>query len=502
MADLDAELKQLVSSAVLVLFGTVLGAGSTLIERVIIGRFLSVDIYGEISIVLSLVSISVVISIFGFTKGIPRYMSRDTSPSTKRGIWWSGVAVSAVVSLSLTTVLLTQSGTVSEYFLEGQVDSFTIQLLISSIPFIVGIRIAVAGIRGLENTNYRIVVNDLFYPLSRISLILFLLLAGVGTAAVGQAYLIASATSFLLGLFLLDRLVSVIGQVDTNVRELLRFSFPLLLSSIFGVLLLRMDTLLLGLLSTSHEVGLYNAAYPLAHGLIIVLRAFGYLYLPVASRLDANSERESMERVYQMTTKWVILATFPLLSLFVVYPDVVLSLLFGKSYQPAALALIILSGGFFVNAFFGRNVETLSALGDTRSVFVGNMIGFLLNVGLNVVVIPIYGIEGAAAASAICFTAQNLYINGILKTQFDIHPFTKRSYRLLLMLSGALLLTYVSKTFVTIRPLGLVPVYALGVATLLAIVSILGCLEEEDLLLVSYIEEKLGMDLQIIRQFV
>ena len=209
-----------------------------------------------------------------------------------------------------------------------------------------------------------------------------------------------------------------------------------------------------------------------------------------------------MERVYQITTKWIIVVTFPLLSLLLVYPETVLSLLFGNPYRPATLTLVILSTGFFVNAFFGRNIETLSALGDTRTVFIGNAISFIFNVLFNAIFIPIYGIEGAAVVSALSFTIQNLYVNGRLWAKFSIKPFTIRSYQLFLMLSASILFMYVLKRVIAVRPPVLIPVYALSVAALLCTIAVVSCLETEDLLLVSYIEEKLGIDLQIVHRFV
>lgn len=502
MVDLDTELKRLVSSAVLVFFGTAFGAGSKLLERVIIGRLLSVDVYGEVSVLLSVVTVSVIVSLFGFTKGIPRYISRTTDMSEKRGIWWSGVVVSTLIAVVVTAVLLLQSELLFEYVLDGLISSEAAQLLLLSTPFIVGIRLVVAGIRGMETTTYRIVVNDFFYPVLRIGIALALLLGGAGAVAVGQAYLVSSVAAFALGVVLFNRLFPIYGRIETNVPELLRFSFPLLLSSIFAVLLLKTDTLLIGLLSTSFEVGLYNAAYPLANGMIVILSAFGYLYLPVASRLDSNSERESMERVYQVTTKWIIVITFPLLAVFLVYPGGILTLLFGPDYRPAALSLVVLAGGFFVNAVFGRNVETLSALGDTRSVFVGNALGFAFNVCCNILVIPVYGIEGAAVVSALSFTLQNLYVNWILWRYFGIKPFTARSSRLFVALPAALLVVRATDPLVSLTTMTAVPVFAFATVTTLCSITVFGCFEEEDLLLVGFLEEKAGLELDLVRRIV
>src|SRR5699024_4789750 len=151
----------------------------------------------------------------------------------------------------------------------------------------------------------------------------------------------------------------------------------------------------------------YGYGYPLAAGLPVVLSVFGFLYMPLASRLDEDDNREEVDRVYKVTTKWIYIAAFPLFLTFVAFPGDLVAAVMGKTDPRSAAALAILSVGFFTSAANGRCQDTLSAFGYTRTILIVNTVAGLLNLVLNVALIPTYGVVGAAVASALSFISLN-----------------------------------------------------------------------------------------------
>lgn len=281
------------------------------------------------------------------------------------------------------------------------------------------------------------------------------------------------------------------------------FSLPLIVSTLITTLLTRTDTLMIAYFRSSSEVGLYSTAYPLGAGLSVVLAAFGFVYLSLASRLDADDRREEVNSIYQLTTKWIYITTFPgFLALFA-FPADVLSIFFGERYTAAGLTLAVLSVGFFIGAAAGRSRETLSAFGHTIWVLVSNAAAFALNVGLNLVLIPRYGIDGAAVASTLSFFLLYSVVYVVLRIRFDITPFSKWSTRTFFVLPIALLpptvllSQQVSLTAVTL-PVFLV---ATGFITI-ALAGTTGCLQPEDEIPIEVIESRLGVTVPFIRQYI
>ncbi len=502
MADAESALESLLSSATLVAVGGLIGAFSKLVERIVVGRALSPAAYGEVSMGIVVMTVGTTLSLVGLGQATSRYMSRYDDPADVRGIWLSGLLVSGAIATAVALLLYLGSDAIVASLFGGPDSLALLYLFVLTVPFTVVFRIGENAIRGCENTLYRTVAKDLLFPFVRIGGVVALLAIGFDVLAVGYAYLGATALAALVAFYFLHRLLPLFGSVRTHVREMVRFGAPLVIATMLSMLLIQTDTLMVGFFRTSAEVGQYSAAYPLANGLIIVLSAFGFLYLPLASRLDAEGEREEIDRIYATTTKWVYVVTFPAFLTFVVFPADVMRIFFGAAYVEAAPALVLLSLGFFANALGGRNRETVSALGHTRYLMVANGSAFGLNIGLNLVLIPRYGFVGAAVASAVSLGWLNAVVVGILTYRFDISPFSTESVRTFVALPlvlgppAAILSQWVSLSAMTIAPFLVVT----GLATLV-VVALVGGLQPEDGVVVSFVEDAVGVRLPLVRQY-
>lgn len=503
MADRQRELTALLSSAALVMVGGMLGSVAKLGERVVIGRLLSPDAYGEVSLGIALLLFTTTLAMAGCSQGVSRFIPRYDDVEDRRGVWVSGMAVTMGLAGLFALGMVVGAEWIASLFFETDVAVTFIRILGLSVPFIVGFRIAISGVRGYENTVYYTLAHDFVDPFVRIGLIVVLLLAGMGIVAAGIAYLLAAVATFVLAHYFLNRLMPLFGAYRTHTRELVRFSAPLVVSTVVGVLLTQTDTLMLGFFRTSQEVGLYSAAYPLASGLLVVLTAFGFLYLPIASRLDADGDRDAVNDIYATTTKWVYLVTFPAFVLFVVFPADVLTLVFGTDYTGAATILPILAVGFFLSAAAGRDRETLSALGSTTWIAIGNAAGLALNIVVNVALIPRFGILGAAAASVSSLLTVHLIICGVLWLEYGIPPLSSEAVRTyvglpLIVLPWVILAgPFVSVTLLTALPV----LVGLGVLSL-GVVALVGGFEPSDIVVIDLLEDTLGVTIPFIRRWI
>lgn len=499
----DDELVRLFSSASVVLAGTIFASVSKLIERVVVARWLSAGAFGEVSLAIAVVQFGVTFGLFGLNKGIPRFVSRYEQDRDIRGVWLSGLVITGVVSgLVAAAALLFDIGAVTGLFFERAGSDALLRLYLLGLPFVIGMTVAIGTIRGLEHTLYKTYTQDLCYPVVRIVLLVALLSAGFGIYAAGLSYLLASILAFVAAHVLLDRLVRLAGSVRLHARELVAFSAPLIVATVLSRLLTWTDTLMLGFFRDSREVGLYSAAYPLATSLVLMFGAFGFMYLPLTSRLDADGEYGEIDRVFKLTTKWILVGTFPAFLLLAVFSDDVLTVLFGPTYAPAGIALTVLAVGFFTHAAAGRNRETISALGHTKYVFLSNVVGFVCNVALNLLLIPRFGMIGAAVASASSYLLLNCFVNGVLKLRFDISSFSGPVVRTVILLPlvlgpPAILVSNVVTLTVYTLPVALV---VLGIATL-AVVSVGGGLQAEDRVLVEFFEDLVGRPVPVVHRY-
>ncbi|WP_277552308.1 flippase [Halobaculum limi] len=496
----DSELKGLLSSTILVFLGSIVASVSGLVERIIIGRFLGPSDYGIISVGITIFTLLSIISIFGLNQGIPRYISRYEETRKKRGVWVSAIAICISISILLVILANFFIQDLSRAFLQSSEYGRVLSVFVVAIPFYSGFRISIAAIRGYEITKYKTYTQDLIYPLGRIAILLALLTLGYELVAAGFAYFASSLLVFVVSLYYANNVFSLFGPAERTTSKLLQFSFPLIVSSIIGILLTRTDTLMVGYFNTPADVGQYSAAYPVAAGLQLVLSSFGFLYLPLASKLDAKGRTNELNQVYQMTTRWIFIISLPALVTFVVIPQKTMVLLWGVEYQPAGVALSILALGFFTNVMVGRNRETLSALGETRHISYANLLAFSVNVLLNIILVPRYSYVGAAVSSLISFTILNIYVFTILFKNFRITPFSKANAK-----TYAVLIAFVFPignllSLTTESPLFSFLAVLFGSATFTVVLTLVaGLLQPEDKLIIEMIESKIPLSLKTVK---
>ena len=497
------DLSALLSSTALIIAGIFLTAIAGLVERIAVARLFDPTVYGEVALGLSLLSVGTTLSLAGFSQGVPRYISRVDDERQKRGIWLVGLVLSLGLSALISITLLANVDRLTATLFDGAVSTELVRILILTIPVNVAFTVGVATIRGLENTKYKIYVKDLLHRGLRLGLIVGLLAAGYGVVMVGYAYLAAGVVALIVAHLLSNRLLALVGPVRTNVRELVTFSAPLVVTSLLTMMLTQTDTILLGYFKSSAVVGLYNAAYPLANSLLMFVSAFGYLYLPLTSRLDSEGKREEVAGIYRITTKWGFIVTFPAFLAFVAFPGDVLGIFFGAEYVGASLALVILCLGFFTSAAAGRNRGTLTALGYTSHILLADAVTIALNLALNVVLIPPFGIAGAAAASAAAYVTRNVVMNAVLLVEFGITPFSRETVAVYLALPAVLVPASVvlSRTIdLTVVTLPVFLVLA-GITGILITVAV-GGVQPEDAALVEFVEDAVGVDVPVLREHI
>jgi O-antigen/teichoic acid export membrane protein len=504
-ADDPTGLTGVVSSASLVLVGSLLGSSSKLIERVIIAQLLPPGSYGKVSLGIAVMSLGLTFGIAGFDQGIPRFVSRFEDERDRRGTWLTGIALSGIITLVVTALLFFRLEWVINTLFDGAASPRLVALFVLAMPMLVGQQLGVGGVRGFENTIYRTYSRDLLYNGLRLALLIAFLFAGLGVLAAGYAYVIAGAVGFLAIHYFLNRLMSLRGPVRTHPRQLLWFSLPLLFSAAVTKLLSQIDTIMLGYYVSNASVGIYDVAYPLALGLGVIFSSFGFIYLPLTARFDATGRRDELDRVHTLTAKWTVLAGFPVFLTFAAFPTDVVAAVFGTNYveQGVGATLAILSTGFFTSGMAGYCQNALSGLGYTRSILAVNVISAVANIALNVLLIPAYGIVGAAAASALSFATLNWVAFAFLYRVAGISPFSRYTVKMYVFLPLLLFPPALALSAVVSLNLLTIPAFAIaaGLATL-AVCAATGCFQSEDTIPLELIEDRLGIRVPLIRRYI
>jgi len=184
-------------------------------------------------------------------------------------------------------------------------------------------------------------------------------------------------------------------KAEYEPRPWLKVAFPMLIYGGMQIILGQTDIVMLGMMRGAEDVGFYAVAYRLAFLLLYVTMASNMILAPVMSRLYANKQKERLQRI-------LIFSIFPFALILIFLGDIVLTV-FGDNFVNAQSALVILSIGRLADVFIGVGTGAwmLTVAGEEKTVAHVFVYVVFFNVILNFLLIPPYGIIGAAIASVI-----------------------------------------------------------------------------------------------------
>lgn len=398
-------LNALAKGAGVAAFGLFFSKALTYFYRILIARGVGPNAYGQLSIALMIVGIGTTISYLSvgsaLKKYIPEFRSRN-EPGKIKGLLISSIEISLPLTLLVAFSILLGSEVIAGFF---GIEKLAPLLKIMSIS-VITINITSLFFDttiGFNKIAYKTLTTEILQSIIQIVVTGILLLAGFGVMSAAWGWLAGSAISALIGILVVEKKIGPIllsnqKKVPQH-KEIIRFSAPLLFSGLLATLMGWADTGILGYYMTDYQVGLYNAALPTAMLILIPHQAIGSLAISSFSELKERNS-ESLEDSIQKATGWVLTLVIPTFLLLLLYSEEVLRLLFGQTYTTAYLALSILAVGYLVDASVGMVGNLLKSLGNTKYLLYNNSAALLLNLILNLALIPHIGIIGAAIATA------------------------------------------------------------------------------------------------------
>jgi O-antigen/teichoic acid export membrane protein len=243
------------------------------------------------------------------------------------------------------------------------------------------------------------------------------------TAVLGVAG-IALAATFLVQRWANHRSASASlrrSEADRHVRSWLSLSIPLLFSSGFLLVFSKTDVFLLGFFLPAEQVGIYGAALKTAQVVTLTGFAVDAVAGPAVARTYADRDREALQVLARRLVILYFGTAVVVAAGIVVASPWVLSL-FGPEFLAGQPAFFILVGGLLVNASTGAQSFFLTMTGRERPCMWIHAGCAVLNIALNAVGITLYGIVGAAAATAISLAVLNVWIHRTVVRELHVTP--------------------------------------------------------------------------------
>lgn len=445
--DLVAE--RIVGGARLVFLGGLTAAVLTILGRTVVTRLYSPSVYGAFAIGLTVLFLVGVFGYGAFSRGISRMISFTLEEEDARpGVYatW-GMVLVVVTSTLIAVVVALQADTIARVVFDERAYADAIRLVVLGLPFYGLIYGLASVLRGYGNASGRVLFLDVArtgsFPLV---LAAAALLYGDAPAVAYAAYPVALALTAVA--FTAYTIRHPAAEFETSLSRLrdrlpdlstlVRFSLPLLFSGVFLQLMTRADTFMIGLFLPPAAVGQYAVVRPLLRPIMVVWGSMIWMYTPLVASLTAQDAMGDLQRVYLGMTKWFSLFTYPLAITVALFPEPILTAVFGPAYAPASTALRLVAVGYFLGNFFGPTGATLTGLGYTKALLAANAFAAVVNIGLNALLIPRYGLTGAALGTITAQGTRNLLRVAVLYRVNEIHALTTEFVGPTLLTTGVL----------------------------------------------------------------
>lgn len=240
-----------------------------------------------------------------------------------------------------------------------------------------------------------------------------LLVINQGLSVIGLAfvYSIASIIAFGYGFIILTwKFVTPRLEIDWSFwKPTVRLALPFGLTTLFWLIYFRVDIVMLSMMKGDEVVGWYSAAYQLVIALSFITVAFFGALFPITSRLYKSS-REALINTSQRGFKYLLMIALPIGVGTTILADRFISLIYGSEYANSVIALQILIWAGAISIIFGVFDNLLASIDKQTKLAKQAFICALINIGLNLLLIPRYSYVGAGIATIIT----NLVAIGIL----------------------------------------------------------------------------------------
>jgi O-antigen/teichoic acid export membrane protein len=196
------------------------------------------------------------------------------------------------------------------------------------------------------------------------------------------------------------------SQSDVSYKTWLSLSMPMMFVISVQFLILRSDIFMLGLLTTTVDVGVYSAGSKLAQAATLAMVALNIIFSPRASELFQKQNYKGLRRLYFKTLKYQALLSLFFIVVLAILAPYILAVL-GEGYTNALPVIYVLLTGYALNALWGP-IPFLMIMTKYEMQAMWLTFGAaILNIVLNIIFINQYGILGAAIATVIAINLRN-----------------------------------------------------------------------------------------------
>ncbi len=464
----------------------------------ILARVLGAELLGLYSLTLTITDVIAVIALLGLGSAIVRYIPIAINQKDDARLWGIiqvGVFVPFVVSFIFAICLYLCADWVAISIFNRPDLAPLLRIASVGIPLFALMSELSSVTQAYKRMEYEVYGVDIAFNLSKLIFSVIFLLMGLSVVGVliaqniGLAITVGMLFYFVHQLFPLKR---PINQAKREFRELFRFSLPVYLTRVLNSFSGSLESLVLGVMGLVSGIGIYTTAMRLSGIGEIFHRSLQKIAMPMISDLYSRHEMNQLKRFYRTTTKWDLTFNLPIFLTIIFFAAPLMSI-FGEEFEAGTTGLIILAFGTLLNTSTGVCGVMITMTGHTKLTFLNSIISLGVNIFLDVLLIPKWGIVGAALAITL-----TIFVTNTLRTiqVYFIHHIGPYDRSFIKPIAAAIITSIIVYFLLIIsNSINDLVMAIIGTAILwgsyIALVYLFG-LSEEDRLILNELKERIG----------
>jgi O-antigen/teichoic acid export membrane protein len=432
-------LGQISQHSVVFFAGTLFTMGAGYLVKIYVARVLGAEQLGLYALGMTLVSLTQLFGTLGLQGTAARYIAvyRATGNwNGLRGLLTRSVAIVVALNLVLSFGLIFSGSWISRNLYHAP-DLAQYIPLFAALAILGALNVfycqVLAGFK--EITKRTIITNFVGSPVV-IALTVVLLALGAGMWGYLSAQIISNVVVVTLLVIVAWKLTPAAARFSFAALPPLDSEVKSFTAAVFGMsavdfLATQADKILLGLYLNAGVLGIYVLASTLSAFIPIILQSVNQIFAPVIADLHAQGRQDVLEKLFQTLTKWVLALTLPLGFVMMIFAPPLMRL-FGPDFAAGWPVLVIGAIGQLVNCGVGSVGYVLLMSGNQRTLVKVQFVMAGVSLLMNVALIPVMGIVGAAVAAASVNALGNLWNLYEVRKALRIYPYNRSYYALLI----------------------------------------------------------------------
>lgn len=394
-------MKDILKGSFIIFIFKIFGAASLFLTYILIPQYYGVEAFGTFNIMFGLLMIGTVVSRLGLDTYVLRIIPSFELNSEKTSLFLKEIIkILLLSSFTVSLLILLFLEPINTYLFKSlDARDYLIGLALMILPYTL-FNVFPEVFRGFDEIKLYSFFRNLLQNITLVILLGIAIIFSLNYSPIDILYLTVIIISILISgvlfVFLKKKNVSIwiSGKYEDKI---LRNSYPMFLGASLMFVMSYIDSFMIAYYLDEYQVGIYSACINLSMIITFIPIAIGGYISPKVAKAYSKNKKEEVRNIFKNSLIIIIVVTLPIFLFIYVYAESLLGL-FGAAFTVATTTLLITNIAFLSEALCGP-VGFILNMTDNQHIFMRILIvSLLINIIFNALLIPIYGINGAAIA--------------------------------------------------------------------------------------------------------